>query len=1167
MADAEVNDAIRSAVGASPIVDPQKGTSPLDIIGNIPSDIKNIVIGFPSGVLNYAETLPGAMSDFLHMNTPAMQAKYHMETGDKISALWQDPAGLLRDLSREPVFGQLVPGLQTAAALTTSQGRKSLEQHPVSTAIDVGSALAAAGKLGVFGKGAEAAGAEERLAAATEGTDAAVPKPSALEALQAGNPYKAAGRGFLSAVENFPGSNITRTSIKNVLTDLNIHPDLVAKLARPYQVIKGTLDREMNAFVRSNIIKPILDLKILDRKNGTDLHGTFNRVMRGETALTDEEIQMLRSSSDPVTGQAFVTPDGTLSDAAKEIATNPDIAQNVDPAMLDAIQKVMDNEAWTNSPMLQAIGVRARRWMDQQARDNPNLVGVRGKMGQYAAGEAKSPWQAYGEEYFYHKAHPVAKKFNAQLDAFNHLDAMAAKLEKANQAHLSLNTEQSRADFVAAADEFHQAEADAAKAKGDFQQTFAEQAPASMYDILAENARGRAVSYAQSAPQRLAALRDQLKEAERQGNSQRAAEIKAEIVRQTPNFPLETAIARIQGSFSMHMLEQAIGPDAAKQIMQETELTWRSLAQHGVDPIFLPNVKDSRREYIRFPTVIPEAPKATAHSSKNTMFNLSRSVNDVSVGLIELKRQQLTEAGTAEFAQRWVSQWVRLETDSANEIQDAIRNGGPMTADIRTISKAEMGRHYKVWDPESQGFSTWFPKREGIQYVMPLGVERAIKYLSFDEKHGPWQMKYDQVMKVWRFSVLTTPRHISHILLGGAMMGQLRDPLFIPHFIQNFKQARGILEGDNYHLLAQFGGNANDFTPEQLYAIGSGKSMGRIMMEVSKRFRQLNTFEENATMMYKITTMLAKEKSGVEHEEAIALANKMFIDMNALSPLERVVMRKIFPFYGFTRHLFRYLMTYPADHPYAASILINFARQQETDNKTGLPRDMSLMFYLGEPDINGNVKAVDYRSVDPFRSFYNLFTLGGWAAQTNPAVQLGLEQLGVNVLSGTPELYPNTHYDPSTGTLVADQPSNLGLRIMESILPETAAIDAKFQLSDQFKNLKVSDPAAFQHRVYTALGIPFGLETINIPLKEQAAQLKRYRDAQTQINKAVQTGDFSSAKRYSYVPVPSLLSPWIPGTYATPQQIEAVYRALQQRVGTDVSLHAVLPKPTRKRTG
>jgi hypothetical protein len=273
----------------------------------------------------------------------------------------------------------------------------------------------------------------------------------------------------------------------------------------------------------------------------------------------------------------------------------------------------------------------------------------------------------------------------------------------------------------------------------------------------------------------------------------------------------------------------------------------------------------------------------------------------------------------------------------------------------------------------------------------------------------------------------------------------------------------------------------------------------------------------------------------------------------------------VFPFWGFTRHLFRYLMTYPVDHPYRAAILTNLANQHHADWQSGLPQQLQFMFFLGAPDANGNVSAVDYRSIDPFRSFYNDFTLAGLTQQANPAFQFILQQAGVNVLSATPELYPGTHYDPNTGTMVADRPANPMLSALEIAVPEMQGADALFQMSDQYRNLKISDPEAYKHRVYTALGIPFGPEEINVPAKVEAAQMKRYKDAQTSINQAIQSGDFSKAKRYSSVPIPSLLQRYFGNLqYATPGQIEQIYRALQAQAKAagmgDTSLHAVLPK-------
>src|SRR5215472_4676050 len=58
MQDKDVTDAIMSAVGRSPVKDPSSGTGLFDIIGNIPSDIENIVTGYIPGTIGYVASLP-----------------------------------------------------------------------------------------------------------------------------------------------------------------------------------------------------------------------------------------------------------------------------------------------------------------------------------------------------------------------------------------------------------------------------------------------------------------------------------------------------------------------------------------------------------------------------------------------------------------------------------------------------------------------------------------------------------------------------------------------------------------------------------------------------------------------------------------------------------------------------------------------------------------------------------------------------------------------------------------------------------------------------------------------------------------------------------------------------------------------------------------------------
>jgi hypothetical protein len=1388
LGDREVNDAIYAGSGHPIITDPHKGHGLFDVLGNIPSDVQNLVTGFVPGIAGYVHSLPeqmGQVKALAGFSGPEAYRKAQQETGIDYSQT--DLGGILRNMSRTPVFNFFVPGLQTAANLTTTQGREQILEHPVSTAIDVGALVSLAGEAGVFGRSAGAAeqaartvlkepeygtmlntattspylkesvfshpsvnlpenaplveppgpvelgktqtprytdvgrqyapailkrlnehipelkhqietttepiakGAlqanyndlriarsavrklnfvDEKLPMVTTPTGELTAPPeakmSALSALQQGKGFKAAGRVALRGTELGTLGKVNRAGLRQFFLDMGVHPDIVNRLSRPYAEIRNRNIAEMNAFLASDVVAPLLKLP-----EDAPERVLFNRVVGGQTHLTDEEIAMLQGEGQLVreeTGGLPTWPELTdihgnpvgppapatattdvlsrampeaptvattgryvLTDEGQRLLTDP----ATDEALRTALQKVQDNADFQTAVIpgtdisLRVMADRATTYMKQLARENPNLVEV--------SDVIRNQWQdPWGREYFYHQSHPVAQAWKAQLKAFAEVEAARQVVEQtlARRNEIRslgmgdvISVEES---YRGAVQRLNEALAKADAAKNKYYKEFNSRAPAAFYGVLGEATRERGKYFARENPALIQQLETEISRREQGINDietgrldlgdrgpvrkleleQQVRELNAQLAK-IPRIPVQEAINRVMGASDTADLAAAIGPEQATQLMTDVEATWRSLAARGVDPIFLPNVKPSRVEHVHIPTVLSGSTAAPAHMGKNTAFNLSRSVYDVAVGLAETQRQALTEAGTREFATRFVQPLTRDSTSARNEIQGGIRNGGPTTADIRHQAEIEMDRHYVRWNAKdhaaARALAAYFPSIEGGDLLLPKGVADALERLGREENawRNPLRAKYDKVMKVWRFSVLTTPRHMSHVINGGMMMGLLRDPFMPVQLLTHFREALAIMRGDDYVLKARFGGNINDFEATQLANLGGGKSIGRIAKWLQDNHpaasqvynkvgpgalvRGVNHLEDSATQMYKITQMLAEEKFlakqwdvpvSLVRDEAISRANKMFVDMNAMSPFERTTIRKIFPFYGFTRHLFRYLMTYPADHPMTAAILTNFALQHEEDWGSGLPRDFSFMFFLGEPDSNGMVNAVDYRSIDPFRSFYNVFTLAGVTSQMNPGFQLLATQAGVNVLSATSELYPHTHYNPTTGQMEADQPPNLPLRLLETIIPPTQAIDAKFALSDQFRNLKISDPEGFKNRLYTSLGIPFSGfpfslaqgeigTTINKPRKVETAQLKRFTDASNAINEAIRTGDFTNAERYDTVPVPTMMQPYLPVPYASPQSIEAVYRGLQQRygvAGTDISLHAVLPKPTRRRT-
>ena len=55
------------------------------------------------------------------------------------------------------------------------------------------------------------------------------------------------------------------------------------------------------------------------------------------------------------------------------------------------------------------------------------------------------------------------------------------------------------------------------------------------------------------------------------------------------------------------------------------------------------------------------------------------------------------------------------------------------------------------------------------------------------------------------------------------------------------------------------------------------------------------------------------------------------------------------PFYGWTKHIIKYVLTYPTDHPYRTQFLSVLATQNSDGFSSGLDQRMQLLFFLGSP--------------------------------------------------------------------------------------------------------------------------------------------------------------------------------------------------------------------------
>jgi hypothetical protein len=279
------------------------------------------------------------------------------------------------------------------------------------------------------------------------------------------------------------------------------------------------------------------------------------------------------------------------------------------------------------------------------------------------------------------------------------------------------------------------------------------------------------------------------------------------------------------------------------------------------------------------------------------------------------------------------------------------------------------------------------------------------------------------------------------------------------------------------------------------------------------------------------------------HVEGMKRVAEVFGNLRHMTPLERGVFVKIFPFYGWTKHVLTYVMTYPFDHPWRAMILGNLALMHSESQASGLPLRLELLTMLGKPDQFGNVTAIDTKSMDPFRDTANYATLTGLFESLNPAITGFGALVDPQFSFAGQNMYPQITFNSLYGVKTAGAGGNIW-NAAEQYIPQLQAADAAFNLSGQYAYLKQSNPAAFQKKIFESLGLPFTPQQINVRQLAAQGQIDRYQQAHAAALKAAQTGDTSGLAGYTAVPDP------LNTMYeVTPAYIDAMSKQSEQKYG------------------
>jgi hypothetical protein len=288
---------------------------------------------------------------------------------------------------------------------------------------------------------------------------------------------------------------------------------------------------------------------------------------------------------------------------------------------------------------------------------------------------------------------------------------------------------------------------------------------------------------------------------------------------------------------------------------------------------------------------------------------------------------------------------------------------------------------------------------------------------------------------------------------------------------------------------------------------------------------------------------MSPEQAHVEGMKAVA---KTMGNLHHMTPLERQLLVRVFPFYGWTKHILQYVLSYPFDHPWRAMILSHLATMQSQDIPTGLPLRIQLLTFLGTPDQYGNVTALDTKALNPLRDTANYASFTGLFESLNPAITGFGALIDPQFSFAGQNMYPQVSFNSLYGVTTAGPGGNVWTSA-EQFVPQLSALDAAFNLSGQYAYLKTKNPQAFSKKVFESLGLPFTPQHLN--LRQMAAQeeIDRYKIAANDAYRAATTGDMSTLAGY---PVDAQLpDPLNPQYNVTPSYIAAMTQQSEKATG------------------
>jgi hypothetical protein len=649
---------------------------------------------------------------------------------------------------------------------------------------------------------------------------------------------------------------------------------------------------------------------------------------------------------------------------------------------------------------------------------------------------------------------------------------------------------------------------------------------------------------------------------------------------------LSDYVTHVIRSRNLHAIDNLIVGlhlQSADRYFEDVAKNWVEMSRNGFDPSYVPTFTITQSEKLNRGVRLSN--KLQKASYQYTRANWSNTVNDISMGLNLYQYEHVRNLAVKEIYDHFVKSGIAVPyqtlRDRVTFAKEAIAKGirttiDPEMRDKLSVANAEdefIHTHYVPFDPENS-----FVDNPGAMetsnhpnaYWISRDHAQLLQSLIRDQSLGV----FDEANKIFKTTILTlSPRFFAHVLIGGMTMGiGATDLSLVKDFWKAFKETREATKAGKlprYSDLiprnstgdvagAGISLQQGHMAANAIVEAGMLRKFGKRLSEFPpiERFNRLveltREYEEIVIHSQRMATMMWYERHGVQDVETqVALQNKVYSDLNAMSPVERTLIKRFIPFWAFESHIMRYIMRYPIDHPTRMTFLANYAHQHIQDSNSNLPQTLNYLFPV--ITTKGGTWMIDYRQWDPFRTAFNYFTMTGLIQGLNPIVQALMTSAGIDTTTGSASAFMPTTFNALYASQSTSR-SNTWLNLLETVIPQSQILDHFAHWSYNNKQLSRYDPKYNSAQsIGNLINFPWIPQQINMMQYMAKGAVAKYRQAVTDVNNALATGNFSILDTYnSNVPYY--------GYMVSPQLIEQLYKQAQQLSTANPNTLGIAPK-------